>query len=354
MTPYAGNPPANAQIIQFAYSSATSGGGTYEYPVLYVPPATANGYGGSQYNIVRAEIWLNSGWSTHNFSSAINQSGFSYYGGYGFITYLHEIGHALGLSHPGSYNAGSGGAITYAANAEFAQDTRRYTIMSYFNANEDGSGTDHWGSDGVWRYAQTPMLYDIAAIQAIYGADFNTRSGSTTYGFNNNTGLNVYDFTRNTNPILTIWDGGGTDTLDLSGFSGTQRVDLTAGSYSDVGGYMTNNLAIAYNVTIENAVGGSGSDTITGNDANNTLSGGLSNDVLLGGAGNDTLRGGGGTDTLVGGVGADQYYFAVPSDGADTVQDFDLAGDRLAISQAGFGLGASGSLAAAGVNFVYG
>jgi len=354
LNPYPGNPPANANIIQFGYSSTTDGGGTYEYPVLYIPPTTPNQYGGQEYDIVRAEIWLNSTWSTHNFSSAINQPGFDYYGGYGFITYLHEIGHSLGLSHPGSYNAGGTGTITYAANAEFLQDTRRYTVMSYFDADEDGSGTDHFGSDGLLHYAQTPMLYDVAAIQAIYGADLTTRSGNTTYGFNNNTGLNVYDFTKNTNPILTIWDGGGIDTLDLSGFSGTQRIDLNAGAYSDVGGYMTNNLAIAYNVTIENAIGGSGSDTITGNDANNKLNGGPGNDILFGGNGSDILHGGPGNDLLNGGPGADQFVFDAPSDGGDTIQDFTFGTDLLALSRTGFGLAGSGTLQNAGVALVNG
>src|SRR5262245_46500877 len=166
------------------------------------------------------------------------------------------------------------------------------------------------------------MLYDIAAVQAIYGADFTTRSGNTVYGFNSNTGLDVYDFTRNTNPILTIWDGGGIDTLDLSGFSGTQRIDLNAGAYSDVGGYMTNNLAIAFGVTIENAVGGAGNDTITGNDADNLLIGGGGDDILLGGNGNDVLRGGMGADVLNGGSGFDQFLFGAPSEGGDFIQDF--------------------------------
>src|SRR5262249_55952790 len=161
-------------------------------------------------------------------------------------------------------------------------------------------------------------------------------------------------FTKNTNPILTIWDGGGTDTLDLSGFSGTQRIDLHAGTYSDVGGYMTNNVAIAFNVTIENAIGGSGNDTITGNDANNSLTGGQGNDVLFGDNGNDILSGGLGNDTLTGGAGADQFVFNSPSDGVDSVQDFEYGTDHMVLSRVGFGLSASGSLQNAGVNFVNG
>src|SRR5262249_56694422 len=109
---------------------------------------------------------------------------------------------------------------------------------------------------------------------------------------------------------------------------GTQRVDLNAGTYSDVGGFMTNNLAIAYNVTIENAIGGSGNDTITGNDANNTLWGGPGNDTLLGGIGNDILHGGPGSDLLNGGPRAGQFVFDAPSDGGGTVQGFSLICDH--------------------------
>ncbi len=79
---YLGSPPADAPVIQFAYSSTTDKGGTYEYPVTGYYLGT-NEFGGQSWEINRAEIWLNSGWSTHSTSSAINQTGYGYYGGYG-------------------------------------------------------------------------------------------------------------------------------------------------------------------------------------------------------------------------------------------------------------------------------
>jgi Ca2+-binding RTX toxin-like protein len=170
------------------------------------------------------------------------------------------------------------------------------------------------------------MLDDVAAIQAMYGADPNTRLGNTVYGFNSSFGTtgpeSVYNFSVNTHPILTIYDAGGIDTLDVSGFTQNQVIDLQPGHYSSIGG-LQQNVAMAYNegnpgfnpnAVIENAVGGSGSDTIYGNDANNVLNGGAGNDTLIGGLGNDTLYGGSGEDTMDGGAGDDTYYVDNPND----------------------------------------
>src|SRR6185436_10862790 len=98
--------------------------------------------------------------------------------------------------------------------------------------------------------------------------------------------------------IKTIWDGGGTDVINAGSYNGNQTIDLVAGHFSSVSG-ATNNLAIAYNVTIETAIGGGGNDSLIGNGAANTLSG------LTG---NDTLNGGAGADALIGGAGNDIYY----------------------------------------------
>ena len=235
-----------------------------------------------------------SSWWTHNDSSDF------YSGSYGNMTYMHEIGHALGLDHPGPYN-GSG---TYASDAVYKQDTHRYSIMSYFDADADGSRTDHYDRFGDWLFPQTPMVDDVAAIQAIYGRDTTTRADSTTYGFSSTAGQDVFDFTVNRDPIVTIWDGGGIDTLNLSGFSTNQVIKLAPGSYSSAG-HMTNNLGIAYGCAIENATGGRGADKVFGNGLANCLRGMAGNDKIVGANGNDKLYGDAGNDLLYSGTGND-------------------------------------------------
>ena len=229
-------------------------------------PRTEEEYSGT--NLTDASIWLNTGWDTHDEDFDL------VFGSYGFLTYLHEIGHSLGLTHPGTYDASDSADPTYADDAGYAQDTLKYTVMSYFNANADGSTTDHWGDDGMRKFASTPLLHDIAAMQAIYGVDTTTRTGDTVYGFNSNAGkmigdvaFNPYSFVENPNPVFCIWDAGGNDTLDASGFGTSQRIFLGEGEFSSIGS-LTDNVSIAFGARIENAIGGSGNDTISGDDSN--------------------------------------------------------------------------------------
>lgn len=298
----AGNPhrlvlsTSSSANITLDYSSNTSGNGTYsEFWYNSLNTSTHKG------TFAADQIWLSSKWTSNG------DSGMSL-GGYGLTTMIHEIGHSLGLSHPGVYNAGSGGSITYANNAVFNQDNRQYTVMSYFGGYLPGVG---WQPDGTYTnylYPQTPMVYDIAAIQSLYGADTTTRSGNTIYGFNCNLASSdpekkIYDFSINHTPIFTIWDAGGTDTLDCSGYSGNQTINLTPGSYSSVDG-MIQNVAIAFNCSIEIAKGGSGNDTFIA-IGNNTLTGGAGADTFNITSGINTITDlGNGTDILVVSAGA--------------------------------------------------
>ena len=178
--------------------------------------------------------------------------------------------------------------------------------MSYFGpssgiTSNEVMGADWTAASGTSYSPQTPMVNDIFAIQQIYGASATTRTGDVVCGlYSNVTGtlVSLYDFSLNLNPILTLFDSGGTDTLDLSGWSTPSFINLEPGSYSSCNN-MTNNIAIAYSCVIENTVSGAGNDTLRGNNAANQLDGGADNDTLTGGTGNDTLIGGEGEDTAV-------------------------------------------------------
>jgi serralysin len=257
------------------YSSSTDGAGGFAYYPWDSTPASVSG-----------DVRIN---TTYNSTTSLPTGSYSYH------VLMHEIGHAIGLSHPGLYNAAPGVNITYANSAQFVQDTNQYSVMSYFDeSNTTGSYNGY--TDGL-------MLFDIYALQQIYGANTTTRAGNTTYGFNSNAG-GIYNFATNLVPAFSIWDASGTDTLDVSGYSMAQLVDLGEGRFSNVGGY-TGNISIALGAVVENAVGGSGADTIHGNSAANILNGGGGADALHGGAGNDTLIGGLGGDALSGGDGYD-------------------------------------------------
>ena len=246
------------------------------------------------------EVWLNA----QTYTGLYTPNPGNYY----WMTIIHEVGHSLGLSHPGPYN---GGYPTYSNDAVYAQDTHQWTVMSYFDASYTGAD---WNGGSGWQYAQTPMVHDVLTLQAIYGADTTTRTGDTVYGFNSNAGNSIFDFSQNQSPVLTIYDAGGTDTLDLSGFSQRAIVNLEPGTYSSIGGTtssMTYNVGIAIDTWIENAIGGSGDDTLYGNERDNQLSGNSGNDHLYGYGGNNILSGGSGTDWAHFSLGIASYTFNV-------------------------------------------
>ncbi|MFC6301747.1 matrixin family metalloprotease [Pseudomonas sp. CCM 7893] len=197
-------------------------------------------------------------------------------------TLVHELGHALGLDHP----------TDFSEEQEYQEHWVSHSLMTYnyplFSENE--SEYVHPGA---------PMIDDIQAVQKRYGANYETRKDDTTYGFNSNTNRDHYSLASATDkPLFSVWDGGGRDTLDFSGFNQAQTINLNAGSFSSVGG-LKGNVSIAHGVTIEEANGGSGPDLLIGNAASNILRGGSGKDILYGGAGGDDLWGGADADTFV-------------------------------------------------------
>ncbi|MFB2921911.1 MULTISPECIES: M10 family metallopeptidase C-terminal domain-containing protein [Aerosakkonema] len=239
-------------------------------------------------------------------------------GSRGYAALIHEIGHTLGLKHPGNYNGkDSEGEPPYLPDWE---DNNINTVMSYNDPSLDP-------------FPITPMAYDIRAIQYIYGAN-NFNNTDTVYNFDSSNFLDIKK---------AIWDSGGIDLLDFSAlptnenyyFDMNEGGHLTTDSARNNGSYFAENdmsftsyttdsyaTAIAYGTIIENAIGSQGNDYIIGNPASNWIAGNGGYDILIGGAGGDTLVGGGDADTFV----------LTPGGGAtDTIIDFTDGLDRLSL-----------------------
>ena len=217
-------------------------------------------------------------------------------GGFERGTIMHEIGHAFGLKHPFE------GTPTLSG----LEDNARYTIMSY------DSWTDRQGRPVE---PATPQLYDIQAIQYLYGANHSYRAGN-----------DVYRWSPDAIIYRCLWDGGGNDTIDASNQPQSVRIDLAPGSFSRIGqeilqsvfvadargsstrtttkivnGVTTqvvergtyvekrrrDNLSIAIGAVIENAIGTTFADELRGNTIGNSLEGRGGNDRLVGGRGDD-------------------------------------------------------------------
>lgn len=108
-----------------------------------------------------------------------------------------------------------------------------------------------------------------------------TRDGDTVYGFNSTEAADSHWNLDNWDDffVAAIWDGGGNDTIDASGYYEDQVISLVEESFSSLGG-LTYNLSIARGAVIENAIGGAGDDFFVGNAEDNTINGGAGLDTI--------------------------------------------------------------------------
>ncbi len=240
-----------------------------------------------------------------------------------YVYFTHEIGHTMGLNHGHEYRK----------FVKTGMDSQEFTVVTY---------TDYVGDkktfsfdSGPIDWAQSYMQLDIAAMQFLYGANYSATgevwSGDTVYTFDRHTGEMSINGVGVGTPVgnrifRTIWDGDGNDTYDLSNYADDLEIDLEPGAFSvfatdqladlnkksadikfDARGNVANALLVDGDkrALIENAVGGSGDDTIKGNAVANTLTGNAGNDRLIGKGGSDNLDGGDGSDVLKGGQGGD-------------------------------------------------
>ncbi|MBV9528974.1 M10 family metallopeptidase C-terminal domain-containing protein [Sphingomonas sp.] len=308
-----------------------------------------------------------SDWSNHVISTSnvnVSTQWLTDYGttlySYAFQSYVHEIGHALGLGHGGNYND----TANYPDDALYANDAWSTTVMSYFSQHDSSYFANQGFSED---FALTPMSADIIAMQTLYGLSTTTRTGDTIYGYGSTAKNAVYDTAANPLAAYTIIDSGGIDTLNYSKASANQLINLNPLTFSNVAG-STGNVSIAVGTVIENATSGGGNDTIVGNSANNVLDGGAGKDTVsydaatagvtvnltvataqnTRSAGTDTLKnfenltgsqfddiltgkgggivhGGGGNDVIHGSTGGDHLYgddgddTFIPGSGTDTI-----------------------------------
>lgn len=264
------------------------------------------------------------------------------------FTIIHEMAHVLGLRHPGDSPGYSS-----------AHSNTRFTVMSPVMPLE---------------YSVLPVdlqLYDIAALQHLFGAD-PTNLGSTTY---DDSDFYIYTLDYAASGYIdrqwSVWDAGGDhDKFDLSSFSNSQFVDLRPGHFSTIGGEADVtisgstlidegqlNVSIAFGGYIEDVIGSNLADFIIGNAFSNILDGGSGNDIIYGdgavaaattgidadynvigknsitvvtpdmtaqkdtisgGAGDDYLYGGQGNDILDGGIDNDEFLVG-PNSGFDEI-----------------------------------
>jgi serralysin len=271
--------PDSAALLFHFDNNGFAATGTYESPV---GPATV----GTPY------MGVNQSAAVVFDPSQLNISGlnsFTSYGGYGVDTVIHELGHVLGLGHAGPYN----GDVDAETQQFGPYDSRQWSLMSYINpwqaaeysASYTVTGTE-WGTsaDGYYREPTTWMPLDILAAQRLYGVATNTPlSGGQVFGFDCNIPAPIgqfFDFTVNTAPVVTLWDEGEDNTLNLSGFSAPAVVDLRPGAFSSVDG-MTNDIGIAFGTSIDTVIGGTGDTTYVLN---------AQSDSVVGGGGNDTVE----------------------------------------------------------------
>ncbi|HIH4927393.1 TPA: M10 family metallopeptidase C-terminal domain-containing protein [Proteus mirabilis] len=224
-------------------------------------------------------------------------------GSFVYHTFIHELGHSLGLFHIWEYILNEKHKVL---------DSLKYSVMSY-------KCPDIKDADFGGLYPMTFMLVDILLLQYLYGPNMTTRLENNTYGFHSNTGRAAYSLKSIEDKLVScIWDSGGIDTLDFSLYTVNQVINLNEGCFSDIGG-LRSNISIAYKTIIENAIGGKGDDTLIGNPFDNNLRGGDGNDLFYGGAGNDLLYGGSGNDVIYGELGNDVLF---GDDGDDMLIDY--------------------------------
>ncbi|WP_341992201.1 DUF4114 domain-containing protein [Azorhizobium sp. AG788] len=319
---------ASATDATFRFANYTAGGSESDFPAnqgTYAPSDSGNA----------ADTWLGQNGNTAG----------NFFGTDEFLTIAHEMGHAFGLKH--GHDPDYNGALAAGFNDyEFSA----MTYAAYLGADTAGATTTWVGSSPI-----SFMMYDIAALQAYYGANFSKVGTTAVYTWDPTTGQQsingvaapLMGVTDTGKIFSTVWTQGALTTYDLSAFNENQVDDMRPGQWLTFSRAQIADLnsaaaegtpeyqargnvynSLLYNgdarSAISNLITGNGNDTITGNDFDNIIRANGGTDYIFSGAGNDRVSGGAGADTIVFGSGRDVLFDTLADLNGDVVQGFSL------------------------------
>lgn len=271
---------ANRADIVFGTNQQTDSSGYAKYPL---------GNGGNP-SVVMLDNRDSEGTETNTGAELQDKTSYAWY------TLIHELGHAMGLKHPGPYNAGGGKAPPPYLSG--SKDNRITTVMSYKDApgtiNVSVSGTSTQYS---YSYQGTsPTSYkalDIAALQYIYGANRSTTAEAIDVA----DGFKAYQ---------AVWAPLGV-ALDASDTSRTNVFDLRPGGYSSISVLSSADQLAALSADVKAKVAGV-SDVSATSIATNILKNKALKGKVYNGTNTMGLAWGSKYTEVTGGSGADRFY----------------------------------------------
>lgn len=225
----------------------------------------------------RAQSWL---YHSVYFGDAWDRS---HPGGMGYTMILNMVGKSLGLRQAHAEFPG----ITYENDlGPIGLNQAPFTVMT---GNWSFQNSGH--PNGKWGSMKSFGAFDIAALQAIYGANMTTATGNNVYELPTYNDWDEEWGVGRATGWTCIWDAGGNDTITARGAIKSVVVDLRAATLADgdpnAGGFLSMHMNVAGGFTIakgaviENAIGGSGSDYLIGNSTVNKLTGGAGKDFFV-------------------------------------------------------------------------
>jgi uncharacterized delta-60 repeat protein len=197
-----------------------------------------------------------------------------------------------------------GGAGNDKLNGGAGADTFGYTVGDGADTIRGGSGADRLVIGGSVADDSLTVRVSCGAITQMAGGSVNSVE---------NVSLDLL---------------AGADTLSYAGTSQAVTVNLATGTatgFTSIAG-------------VENVLGGTGNDHLTGDGNANSLTGGSGKDTLAGGLGNDVLDGGRGADTFL-------FDTTAGAGNVDTILNFSTANDTIRLDQSFYSALSTGTLA---------